>query len=309
MMKKWRTKILVIVVVLLNMFNVIVIYKIWNSEKEAKATILQKDIDSIQNIIAKDTITETTKDSVRQVFMPILGRSYKLTTKNLQNLRNYRIKQRELALKYPGYIFFNGDTSRKEVALTFDDGPDKRVTLQVLSTLKKYKIKGSFFFIGNYVKNYPEVVRKADHAGHLVLNHSTTHQSYIKKRKQWIKRDLLKTEEAIFKIIGKRTAFFRPPYGDIDTAMIAEVKVNGYKNIIWSYDTLDWTGIVKDSITQGVIEQVRPGEIILMHSRRGTEATAQALPRMIEHLQKKGFKIVRLDEMLGMKAYKEISKK
>ncbi|OJJ21840.1 hypothetical protein BKI52_10305 [marine bacterium AO1-C] len=210
-----------------------------------------------------------------------------------------------MAQNYPGELYFNGDTSRKEVALTFDDGPDGRVTLQVLKILAKYKVSASFFVVGNYVKKYPKVVKQIADAGHLVLNHSTTHQSYLKKSKSWLKRDLLATEDAIYKVIGKRPAMFRPPYGDIDPQMIEVVQQNAYKNIIWSYDTLDWTGASVDTIAQGVIQKVRPGEIVLMHSRPGVENTVKALPLIIQRLQKQGYRLVRLDQILGVKAYKE----
>lgn len=304
-----QRRIIITVIVALNIFNASVIYKLWWQEikrvQKVKESSVQSPNPHARKILDTVQVAEAS-DSVRQqVFMKILGNSYKLSAAVMQNLRAYRKKQRILLMNYPGDVFFNGDTTRKEVALTFDDGPDNKVTLQVLQVLNKYKVKASFFVVGDYVRKYPEVARQIDEQGHLVLNHSNSHKSYMKKSKQWVQQDLLKAEEAVFEAIGKRPTMFRPPYGDVDTVMIAEVKSNRYKNIIWSYDTLDWTGMVKDSIAHGVKTWVRPGEIILMHSRQGTEPTAQALPQIIEYLQKQGYKIVRLDKMLKVPAYKE----
>lgn len=304
-MKTIKKRLLITAIIGFNLFNVVVIYKLWwaglwqvkKTEKRLARTPPATKV--------KQTIT-TTKDTIlpRQVFMPIKGRSYKLSAAAMQKLQDYRKQQWILAMKYPGRIFFNGDTSKKEVALTFDDGPDAKITLQVLRVLQKYKVQGSFFFVGNYVKKYPKVAQQVYQNGHLILNHSLNHQSYLNKSPKWIKKDLMAAEKAIAKAVGKRPAMFRPPYGDIDSVMIKEVDANGCKNIIWSYDTLDWTGILKDSIAQGIKNNVRSGEIILMHSRQGTQPTADALPTIIEYLQAAGYTIVRLDKMLDLKGYK-----
>lgn len=305
MMKTVKRRLLIAAIIGFNLFNVVVIYKLWwaglwQVQKTEKRLVTAPPMKK-----AKQAIT-TTKDTSRprQVFMPIKGQSYKLSAAAMQKLQDYRKQQRVLAMKYPGRIFFNGDTAKKEVALTFDDGPDAKITLEVLRVLQKYKVKGSFFFVGNYVKKHPQVAQQVYQNGHLILNHSLNHQSYINKSPQWIKKDLIAAEKAIAKAIGKRPAMFRPPYGDIDSVMIKEVDANGCKNIIWSYDTLDWTGIVKDSIAHGIKNNVRSGEIILMHSRQGTQPTADALPTIIEHLQAAGYAIVRLDKMLDLKGYK-----
>ncbi|WP_299455741.1 polysaccharide deacetylase family protein [uncultured Microscilla sp.] len=300
-MKTAKRRLLITMIVGLNLFNAMVIYKLWWSELQQVGNTKKKKLaqpTKVKSHLATDTAI------CAQVFMPIKGHSYKLSTVAMQKLQDYRTQQRKLAMRYPGLVFFNGDTARKEVALTFDDGPDGQVTLQVLEVLAKYKVKGSFFFVGNYVQKYPQIARQVYKQGHLILNHSHTHQSYINKSKQWIKQDLLAAENAIAQAIGKRPAMFRPPYGDIDSVMIEEVHANKYKNIIWSYDTLDWTGIVKDSIAQGVKSGIRAGEIILMHSRQGTMPTAQALPDIIMYLQDVGYTIVSLDKMLNLKAYK-----
>ena len=320
-MKLPKRKFLIIFIILLNTFNVVVIYIFLQRRNANTKSIEQPQINQIKESKSKEnqakgskenpssskylvsTIDSTKSDSIK-IFLPILGSSDKLSPVALRNLRTYRAKQRALAIKHPKSLYFNGDTMRKEIALTFDDGPDARVTPQVLKILAKYKVPASFFLVGNYVKNHPGVVKKIDKEGHLVLNHSTSHQSYMKKQKSWIKRDLMTTENAIFKVIGKRSAMFRPPYGDIDLNMIEEVQANGYKNIIWSYDTLDWTGASIDTIAQGIITKVRPGEIILMHSRQGVENTVKALPKIIQRLQQQGYQFVRLDKMLMVRAYK-----
>ena len=306
-MKLSRKKILIISIVALNVFNGWVLYRWWRTRATRDAPKTTEMNAKIDTLVAekKAERQKPVIDSVQQqAYLPILGKSDKLSARDFAKLQAYREKQRKIAENYPGELYFNGDTSRKVVALTFDDGPDRRVTPQVLKILAKYKVPASFFLVGSYVKKYPEVVKQVLEAGHLVLNHSATHQSYLKKSKDWLKQDLLSTEEAIYKVIGKRPAMFRPPYGDIDAQMIEVIKDNDYKHIIWSYDTLDWTGASVDTIAQGLIQQVRPGEIVLMHSRSGVENTVKALPTIIQKLRAQGYQLVKLDEMLGVQAYK-----
>ena len=292
---------------MLNLFNGWALYRWWLHRTHQDTAHKKMDKPKPVHPPANDT-PRTKKPKVKekplQVYLPILGSSDKLSNAALVKLRAYRETQRKMARHYPGELYFNGDTSRRVVALTFDDGPDRKITPQALKVLAKYNVSASFFLVGNYVKKYPDIVKQIVEAGHLALNHSTTHESYLKKSKAWIRRDLLTTEEAIYKVIGKRPALFRPPYGDIDVQMIQEIQQNAYKHIIWSYDTLDWTGASVTTIAQGVIQKVRPGEIILMHSRSGVENTVQALPQIIQSLQKQGYQFVKLDEMLGVKAYK-----
>ncbi|OHD87925.1 MAG: hypothetical protein A3J39_09800 [Sulfuricurvum sp. RIFCSPHIGHO2_12_FULL_44_8] len=108
----------------------------------------------------------------------------------------------------------------------------------------------------------------------------------------------------IVNITGKHPLLFRPPYGSINQEVMDTINDQGYTTILWSLDSLDWALQDKDAITENVITHVQNGDIILMHSSRANHASVEALPGIIEQLQSKGYTFLRLDDMLGIKAYR-----
>lgn len=96
----------------------------------------------------------------------------------------------------------------------------------------------------------------------------------------------------------------RPPFGTVNENIIQEAEKNNVVIILWSIDTLDWSQKESANIAQNVLGNVRPGDIILMHSDEDKQATAEALPTIIKGLQEKGYDIVGLDELLQLNAYK-----
>lgn len=228
----------------------------------------------------------------------ILGSSSKLQPKQLDSMLRWRNEVVCRAQQDPGHIIINGPTNKKVVALTFDDGPDEKVTPRILDTLKKYHIKATFFFLGNRIEKYKKIVVRAHHEGHLVLSHGWSHPHFSQLTDDQIRDEITKTEHCLHNIIGKGPLFLRPPYGEINTAIMDVVKSLNYKAILWSLDTLDWLNRQKDSIAHNVIKNVRPGEIILMHSNEDKMATADALPLFIKNLKARGFCFVSLDGFL-----------
>lgn len=200
-------------------------------------------------------------------------------------------------------MFINGP-NKKMVALTFDDGPDNVNTPAIIQTLKQYNVKGNFFFIGQKAKMYPDVVKEAYANGDLVLSHSYYHHDLSTETFSEINTDLKMTEDTLYSIIGKRPALLRPPYGATNETVVAAGKANGYKLILWSIDTLDWSQQESAHIQQNVFDNVRNGDIILMHSNEGKEESAKALPGIIAELKRRGFQIVDLQTLLNVRAYK-----
>jgi Predicted xylanase/chitin deacetylase len=235
----------------------------------------------------------------------ILGKSNKYGPKDLDNWKKWKDQILDLAKANKNDVFINGFTDKKEVSLTFDDGPDGTVTPKILDILKANKVNASFFFIGENVKNFPQVVKRTYNEGNLVLNHSYTHPELSKKNNAEIDKELCQTENSIFSLIGKRPAIIRPPYGDLSQAAVDEIKKNNYKMIIWSIDTFDWSQKEKANIINNVISNVRPGDIILMHSNGDKKTTAEALPEIIKQLKENGYDMVTVDKLLKIPAYKD----
>lgn len=224
-----------------------------------------------------------------------------LSEKQQARNKEWRDLTKQIATAHPEAVVLNGKNDKKVVALTFDDGPDDSVTPQVLDELKRQGIKATFFFVGERVKLYKKIVLRAHKEGHLVLGHSWSHPLFSKLSSVQVQSEILRTEEFLDKLIGKRPRIFRPPYGDI-SAHIPLVKKLGYKAILWSLDTLDWLSATnQDQIVKTVDEHVRPGEIILMHASTNKRQSAQALSKIIKVIRDKKYSCVRVDELLGIK--------
>ncbi|MBZ9624197.1 polysaccharide deacetylase family protein [Clostridium sp. FP2] len=233
-----------------------------------------------------------------------LGISDKFTEKQLASNIKWKNDIVKFAKDNPDVIFLNGPTKEKIVSLSFDDGPDSKITPKVLDILKKYNVKANFFFIGEGAKANPNVVKRAFNEGHLILNHSYTHADLTKLSEQGVTKELNSTDNILYTLIGKKPLIVRPPYGAIDNKVINVFRTNNYKMAIWSLDTFDWSQMEENHIVDTVINNVRPGEIILMHSNYNKIATTEALPQIIEKLQAKGYKIKTISDMLNIKAYR-----
>lgn len=239
------------------------------------------------------------------VIYNILGASNKLTQKEKLAMDKWRNDIVEFAKKNTGAMFINGSANRKVVALTFDDGPDANITPKILDVLKQNNTKASFFFIGEKVMENKDVVKRAYADGNLVLSHSFDHPDLSTKSEAVIDKQIKDTETAIYNIIGKKPALMRPPYGNTNDLILKVAARNNLKIVIWSIDTLDWSQKEKANITKNVLDNVRPGEIILMHSNEDKKTTLEALPDIISGLKDKGYSIVTLSELLGVNAYKD----
>ncbi|TDT63587.1 polysaccharide deacetylase family protein [Fonticella tunisiensis] len=242
----------------------------------------------------------------RDAVYNILGTTTRLTEAQMRNIAAGRRYIVELARKNPGEIYINGPTTKKRVALTFVDGPDSWITPRVLDILKTNNVKANFFFVGTQMGYFPDVVKRAYNEGHLILNHGFSHPHFTEMDPQGIKKQIISTEEKIESILGRRPSFVRPPYGEVDENVLSTVRATGNKIVIWSIDTMDWVPKVdKQTVVENVLNNVRLGEIILMHSGPGQRIAVEALPEIIRGLRARGFSIVDLGVMLDVNPYKE----
>ncbi|HEX3030597.1 MAG TPA: polysaccharide deacetylase family protein, partial [Clostridia bacterium] len=160
------------------------------------------------------------------------------------------------------------------------------------------------FFIGNRLDRFPSFVKRAYNEGNLVLCHGWDHTDLIKLSADQIKKQIESSQNKFSQLIGKKPLIIHPPYGDVNGKVLSAAADENCKLVIWSIDTLDWSQKEPSHIIKNVIDNVRPGEIILMHSNEDKKATAEALPGIIKGLQEKGYEFVTVAEMLGVDAYK-----
>ncbi|MEQ8175363.1 MAG: polysaccharide deacetylase family protein [Syntrophomonadaceae bacterium] len=230
--------------------------------------------------------------------LKILGSSSNLSEKQKNSMSRWREQVEEMARKRPEGIVLNGPASRSSVSLTFDDGPDSEITPQILEILKKEGVKASFFVTGQQCNKFPLQVQKINDQGHLVLSHTYSHRQLDLTSRETVNQEITMTDQAIDKLTGRTPRGVRPPYGAVNQMVVDALDAQGKLTILWSIDTLDWAGDEAVTVAANVLDNVRPGDIILMHSIGGRTNTVKALPVIIKGLREKGYTMVRIDELL-----------
>lgn len=184
----------------------------------------------------------------------------------------------------------NYNVPKGKVALTFDDGPSK-YSKKMVDVLKKYKVGGTFFYIGTNVKNYPECVKYAKKNGFSIGSHSLSHSRFtalpIKKQE----KEILQSNQLIKQITGEPVVLFRPPYGAKNNSTVKLAQKYNLDIVLWNIDTEDWKSRNSKIIIQSIKKEKTSGSIILLHE---SQATLNALPQIIEYLQKQDLEIVSL---------------
>jgi len=194
-------------------------------------------------------------------------------------------------------------TTERKVALTFDDGPDKEITPEVLNTLGKFGIKAAFFTVGEKISAHPDLLKKIDDEGHIIGNHTYSHSNWFDfySAKKMIE-ELDKTEELIFDITGKKVEMFRPPFGVTNPALARAVKKMNYTPIGWNIRSLDTAKNKKAiKIYNRIIRQLKPGSIILLHDRNPD--IVEVLEKLIMYAHEHNYEFVRLDKLMKDEAY------
>ncbi|MGJ7034648.1 polysaccharide deacetylase family protein [Anoxybacillus eryuanensis] len=199
-------------------------------------------------------------------------------------------------------IVWNVPTDEKMVAITFDDGPDMLYTPDILTILKQYDAKATFFVVGFRAEKYPDIIKRQMNEGHEIANHSYKHLDFRGKSKQTIEEEIKKSEDVIYQITGKRPTLFRPPLGYYNKRIIDIAKQRGYTVVMWSkhQDTYDWQNPGTSRIVRRVISHIQPGQIILFHDHGSgsRKQTVQALKEILAILKEKGYTFVTVSELL-----------
>lgn len=205
------------------------------------------------------------------------------------------------------YRFFSKSVvkrvSAKErtVALTFDDGPDPVYTPKLLDMLKKYDVKCTFFVLASKASKYPELVKRMVDEGHNVGLHSFRHISEAFMSPLQTKRNFKKALD-ILNELNVKVRLFRPPWGIFNLLTCRYAMRYHCKIVLWSIHVLDWSRYASvDFIKKRLINNVKPGDIILLHDGRGAKdapkRTITALDTAIPVLQRKGYRFVLAEDL------------
>lgn len=187
-------------------------------------------------------------------------------------------------------------TEEKKIAISFDAAWGDQYTNGILDILDKYNVKTTFFLVGFWVDKYPDMVKKIHERGHDVENHSSTHPHMSKLSAEQITQELNITGDKIEKITGRKPILFRPPFGDYNNRLIETAKENGYYTIQWDVDSLDWKELGAQPVVDRVTRNVKNGSIVLFHNN--AKYVLEYLPFVIERLQKEGYEIVPISQLI-----------
>ncbi len=181
---------------------------------------------------------------------------------------------------------YHGKTDVPRVALAINVAWGEEYLGQILKTLKTEKVKATFFFVGSWVKAFPELVKNIADDGHEIANHGLYHGHPEQMSQDELKKLILDNSALLTSIIRKKPAsLFAPPYGELNSLIVNVAGSLNYRTIMWSVDTIDWKNPTPEVLLNRVLAKIEPGGIILLHP---TMASKEALPSLIRSLRKKG---------------------
>lgn len=189
-----------------------------------------------------------------------------------------------------------GDPRKKQIAITFDDGPHPQYTPQILAILKKYNARATFFLVGEKALQYPELVRAEVSARMSIGNHTYHHVNLTKISEMYVAAEIQACSDALKKVTGRRPYLFRPPGGDYNDHVAQVAKSLGNTIVLWTDDPGDYASPGERVIENRLLEKADNGGIILIHD--GIQQTINALPHILQVLHDRGYQFVTIDQMI-----------
>lgn len=196
---------------------------------------------------------------------------------------------------------YNVATQEKKVAFTMNCAWNANDIDSILETLAKNNVHITFFMVGQWVDKYPEAVKKISQAGHEIANHSDMHKHVNNLNLEQNREEIVKCSEKIEAITGKKTTLYRGPYGEYNDTVINAAKSQNHTTIQWNLDTLDYSGLTGEEMWKRLESKISSGSIILSHN--GTKHTADSLDMLIKNINKKGYEIVTVSDLIYKENY------
>ena len=206
-----------------------------------------------------------------------------------------------------GFRAFRRGLAKRELALTFDDGPDPVYTPRLLDALKRYDAKATFFVVGSHAEQNPELIRRMHEEGHAIGIHNYVHRSNWIMSPWTVKRHILRTSEIIEGITGTKPLYYRPPWGIVNVFDFAQLRTMNI--VLWTKMFGDWKKKVgTDNLYRKMRENLYPGQVFLLHDRGDTfgadeEAPAHtiaAVERILEDGRELELKFVTVEELMTL---------
>jgi len=203
-----------------------------------------------------------------------------------------------------GKAFCGLPRGSKQIALTFDDGPNDPHTLNLLDFLAKHNVRASFFLIGRYVQQRPDIVREIAKQGHVIGNHTFSHPFLTFHGSEGIRKEIQLCRDAITDAVGENSNLFRPPWGARRPVVFRIVRQLGLEPIMWNITGYDWNAPSAEYIFQKVSPKIRGGDVVLFHDGGhkafGTDRsrTVEAVDQLLKRYKAEEREFVTIPEMM-----------
>jgi peptidoglycan/xylan/chitin deacetylase (PgdA/CDA1 family) len=207
-----------------------------------------------------------------------------------------------------GRTFVHGDRRGKQLALTYDDGPNDPHTLRLLEVLARHNVRATFFLIGRHVALRPNIVRELARAGHVLGNHSQTHPNFIFLSGRQARIEIETCRHNIEDAVGEHSTLFRPPFGGRRPETLRIARAAGLEPVMWDVTAWDWNVVpaakVEGKVEGKVVRQARGGSVILLHdgghAQMGADRahTVAATDHLVTRYKSEGYEFVTIPEMM-----------
>jgi peptidoglycan-N-acetylglucosamine deacetylase len=204
-----------------------------------------------------------------------------------------------------GRAFCSLPQGTKQIALTFDDGPNDPHTSNLLDVLSRHNVPATFFMIGRYVQQRPDIALRVKDRGHVIANHTFTHPFLSLEPLAKVAKELEQCRDALTSAVGEHSNLFRPPWGARRPGVLRTARRLGFEPIMWSVTGFDWNARSAESIEKKVTRQVRGGDVILLHDGGhkafGTDRsyTVKAVEALVQLYHAEGFEFVTVPSMMS----------
>jgi peptidoglycan/xylan/chitin deacetylase (PgdA/CDA1 family) len=203
-----------------------------------------------------------------------------------------------------GRTFLGLGRGARKLALTFDDGPNDEHTPALLEVLARHQVRATFFMIGRFVAQRPDIARAVAEAGHVVGNHTFHHPLLTLCSQTQVRQEIEECERALRDAVGEHARLFRPPFGGRRPGVLQAVRAAGLEPVMWSVSGWDWKARSAEEIEANVRRQVRGGDVILLHDgghkAMGSDRshTVQATDTIVGRYKDEGYEFVTVPEMM-----------
>ena len=199
----------------------------------------------------------------------------------------------------PFDAFYCGDAEQKRLYLTFDAGYENGNTAPILDALKKHNAPGTFFVVGSYIKENPDLIKRMVAEGHTVGNHTYHHPNMSQKDEASFKKELNDLAALFQETTGTPLPlFYRPPEGKFSDENLTWAQELGYKTIFWSLAYVDWLNDkqpTREEAFSKLLPRIHPGAVVLLHST--SQTNARILDTLLTKWEEMGYTFGTLDEL------------